>query len=62
MLFRFFGDAFVVLHCPFWSTILLCSARLQLLDRAVSGVRFLTGEHCSLSVGGSTVYDVYDQV
>ena len=45
----FFRDAFGVLSCPFWSTILhavWCSAantHLYLLDRVVSGARFLTG-------------------
>ena len=24
------GDAFVVLSCPFWSTVLQCGARLQI--------------------------------
>ena len=37
------GDAFGVLSCPFWSTVLPCGAQLILLDRAVSGVRLLTG-------------------
>ena len=43
------GDAFGVLSCQFWS--MYCSAvwcaaadtHLKLLDRAVSGARFLTG-------------------
>ena len=48
MLDRFLGDAFGVLSCQFWSIVLqsLCSAadtHLILLDRAVSGARFLTG-------------------
>ena len=45
MIDRFLGDAFRVLSCPFWSTVLQCVAdtyRKQ-LDRAVSGARFLTG-------------------
>ena len=41
-------DALGVLSCPFWSNVLRCGSRLlithlQLLDRAVSGARFLTG-------------------
>ena len=41
-----------VLSCPFWSTVLQCGAKarcsaanthLKLLDRVVSGARFLTG-------------------
>ena len=44
---HFFGDAFGVLSCPFWSTVLQCDARLpihtKLLDREVSGARLLTG-------------------
>ena len=45
---RFLGDAFGFLSWPFWSTVLQCGARLpithlKLLDRAVSGARFLTG-------------------
>ena len=55
-------DAFDVLSCPFWSTVLQCGARLLIhtltLDRAVSGARFLTGSvfecdiahHLSLAV------------
>ena len=35
------GDAFGLLSGQFWSTVLQCGARL--LDRAVSGARFLTG-------------------
>ena len=44
-----FGDAFGVLSCQFWSTVLQSGAHsaavthLKLLDRAVSGARFLTG-------------------
>ena len=38
-------DAFGVLSCPFWSTVLQCGARLpkhlKLLDRAVRGARFV---------------------
>ena len=30
MLDCFFGDALVVLSCPFWSTVLQCVARLQI--------------------------------
>ena len=43
------GDAFGVLSCPFWSTVVQCGARLQihtlinLLDQVVSGESFLTG-------------------
>ena len=39
----------------------LAEAHFKLQDRAVSGTRFLTGgvlQHCSSSVGGSTVYAV----
>ena len=48
MIDRFLGDDFEVLFCPFWRSVLQCGARLllhtlQLLDRAVSGARFLTG-------------------
>ena len=46
MIDRFLGDAFRVLSCQFWSTVLWCSAadaHLKLLDRVVSGARFLTG-------------------
>ena len=49
MIDRFLGDAFGVLFCQFWSIVLQSSARLpihaliKLLDRAVSGARFLTG-------------------
>ena len=49
MIGRFLGDAFGVLSCSFRSTVLQCGARLpihtliKLLDRVVSGARFLTG-------------------
>ena len=47
MIDRFLGDAFGVLSCQFWSIVLQSGARLpthhKLLDRAVSGARFLTG-------------------
>ena len=49
MIDRFLDDVFVVLYCPFWSTVLFCSVvlgadtHLTLLDCAVSGARFLTG-------------------
>ena len=49
-------DAFGVLSCPFWSTVLQyawCSAvdtHLKLLDRAVSGARFLTGGELSVTL------------
>ena len=49
MIDQFLGDGFGVLSCPFWSTVLQCGARsaadthLKLLDRAVSGARFLAG-------------------
>ena len=49
MIDRFLGDPFGVLSCQFWSIVLLsawCLAadtHLKLLDRAVSGARFLTG-------------------
>ena len=47
MIDRFLGDSLGVLSCPFWSTVLLwCSTvdtHPKLLDRAVSGARFLTG-------------------
>ena len=48
---RFFlGDAFRVLSCQFWSTVLQCGTwlpiyihtHLKLLDRVVSGASFLT--------------------
>ena len=48
MIDRFLGDAFLVLSCPFWSTVLHCASRLpvytliKLMDRAVNGARFLT--------------------
>ena len=49
MIDRFLGDAFGVLSCQFWSIVLQSGAladadtHLKLLDRAVSGARFLTG-------------------
>ena len=48
MIERFLEDAFGVLWCQFWSIVsaVWCSAadtHLKLLDRAVSGARFLTG-------------------
>ena len=48
MIYHFFGDAFGVLSCPFWSTVLQVGARVpihtfKLLDCAVSGAPFLTG-------------------
>ena len=48
MIHCFSGDAFGVLFCPFWSTVLQCVARLPihtliLLDRTVGGATFLTG-------------------
>ena len=48
MIDRFLGDAFGVLSCQFWSTVLQSGARLpihtfKLLDRAVSSAQFLTG-------------------
>ena len=48
MIERFLGDAFGVLSCQFWSifSAIWCSAadtHHKLLDRAVSGARFLTG-------------------
>ena len=49
MIDLFLGDAFGVLSCQFWSTVLRSGARLpihtliKLLDCAVSGARFLTG-------------------
>ena len=47
MIDRFLGDAFGVLSSQFWSTKVWCSAadtHLKLLDHAVSGARFLTGD------------------
>ena len=47
MIELFLGDALGVLSCQFWSIVLQSRARLpihlKLLDRAVSGARFLTG-------------------
>ena len=45
MIGHFLRDAFGVLYCPFWSTVLQCGAdiHLKLLDRVVSGAWFLTG-------------------
>ena len=56
MIDHFLGDAFGVLSCQFWSTVLQSGARLPILiltyllthlklatGRAVSGARFLTG-------------------
>ena len=50
MIDRFLGDAVGVLSCQFWSTVLQYGARLPiytlkfiLLDRVVSGARFLNG-------------------
>ena len=48
MIDHFLGDAFGVLSCQFWSTVLQSCAWLRIhnlkqLDRAVSGARFLTG-------------------
>ena len=48
MIYRFLGDAFEVLYCQFWSTVLQSGARLPIhtlikqLDRAVNGAQFLT--------------------
>ena len=54
MIDRFLGDSFGVLSCPFWSTVLQCGAwqnrHLKLLDRAVSGARFLTGVCLSVTL------------
>ena len=56
MIDHFLRDASGVLSCPFWSTVLQwCSAadtNLKLLDRAVSGARFLTGGviECDISL------------
>ena len=43
---RLLGNAFGVLSCQFWSTVLQRGARLpiKLLYHAVSGARFLTGD------------------
>ena len=48
MIDLFLGDAFLVLSCHFLSTVLQCGCsaadiHLKLLDRVVSGARFLTG-------------------
>ena len=50
------GDAFGVLSCQFWNTVLQCGVRLpiqnlKLLDRVVSGACFLAGGvlNCNLS-------------
>ena len=49
MIYHFWRDAFGVLSCSFWSTVLQCGVRLpihtliKLLGRAISGARFLTG-------------------
>ena len=48
MIDRFFRDTFEVLSCLFFCIVLQCGARLpiytlKLLDRALSGTRFLTG-------------------
>ena len=52
MIDRFLGDAFVILSCQFWSTVLQSGARLPIhtlnywtadTHPAVSGARFLTG-------------------
>ena len=57
MIDRFLGDAFGVLFCQFWSIVLQSGAHLpihtfKLLDRAVSGERFLTGGvfECDISL------------
>ena len=49
-------DAFGVLSCQFWNTVLQCGVRLpihtlKLLDRVVSGARFIAGcmLNCDLS-------------
>ena len=47
MIDHFLGDAFWVLSCQFWSTVMQSGARLpihtfKLLARAVTGARFLT--------------------
>ena len=49
MIDHMLGDAFGVLYCQFWSTVsaVFCSAAdtyLKLLDLAVSGTQFLTGD------------------
>ena len=49
------GDAFGVLSCQFWNTVLQCGVRLpvhlKLLDRVVSGACFSAGgvRNCNLS-------------
>ena len=46
------GDAFGVLSCQFWNTVLHCGVtHLKLLDRVVSGACFLAGGvlYCNLS-------------
>ena len=43
MIDRLLGDAFGVLSCQFWSIVLQSGTHIKLLDRAVSGARFLTG-------------------
>ena len=53
---RCLWDAFGVLQCPFWSSVLQCGARLQiltlkLLDRAVCGASFLTGGWFEWDIG-----------
>ena len=53
MIDRFLRDAFGVLSCQFWSIVLQSgvNTHLKLLDRAVSGARFLTGAvfECDIS-------------
>ena len=53
----FLGDAFRAFSCPFWCTVLQCYARLQthlkILDRVVSGARFLNWECVSLTGSGT---------
>ena len=61
MIYRFSGDAFEVLSCQFERTDMVwCSAadtHLKLLDRAVSGARFLTGGEfeCDIALRRSVV-------
>ena len=65
---HFLRDALGVLSYPLWSTVLQCGARIPthtlMLDRAVSGARFLTGGvfECDIahrrSVACSSVYAV----
>ena len=55
MIGRFLGEAFWVLSCPFWNTVLECGARLPIHTLncwtvLVGRARFLTGDEFSVTL------------